>query len=634
MIGDSLGQKDTKALVQTNRSLCYLLTPNLNRFALMPQHRTTAFYWAAMTGNEALVRLLACDGINFRVQYTTQDANLSRTTIELEIPLKYEVDRKVEFFLEKGSELIILDNYEDSTPLHRAAKHRHNNMFRSLLEMGADMEVNDVRKWTVLHQAVYENNSFAVKLLLEKGANANCQDNEGNTPLHFAAHTRNKTTARLLLGAKADVAPKDVRGRSAVDLANEWGDEDLMTLLLRSAARDFTFGDKQTGLHFAANHGDTETAIILLNKGVDIEARNSTGGTALHEAAGCGHFELVTLLLEKGANVDARNNEGSTPLHLQFMSYRVQENRQKITNALLEKGASVTCKNKFGVAVIDCLTNTGFARNCRDDEGRTRLFEQLLAKAGANFRAIRSKSTTLHLAAEYASEAFVRELLDNGADIAESNKDGWNALHFAAKWPSDEAKIQLLLTKGANVTSRTNNGQTAVDIALNYGIVRASMLEKVDVNFRTVGSKITALHLAAKIGNERLTKLFINKGLDINVRDNQGKTALHYAARTRETAVVKLLLKNGADNTIQDVNNSIPLFDALRCGHTSGELTRLLVKGIDIDPTKFKGYYELQYLAGLLGNEEAWEVMAPQLGTRDDVIPTPIPTQDLEDTCT
>ena len=57
-------------------------------------------------------------------------------------------------------------------------------------------------------------------------------------------------------------------------------------------------------------------------------------------------------------------------------------------------------------------------------------------------------------------------LLDNGVDInAIDNVDNETALHVAVRWIEKKDAVQLLLSRGADVTIRDKQGNTALDIA-------------------------------------------------------------------------------------------------------------------------------------------------------------------------
>jgi len=53
----------------------------------------------------------------------------------------------------------------------------------------------------------------------------------------------------------------------------------------------------------------------LIDKGAQMEAKDSNGNTPLHFAAANGHLEIVRLLCDHGADVEARNKWGMRPLH-------------------------------------------------------------------------------------------------------------------------------------------------------------------------------------------------------------------------------------------------------------------------------------------------------------------------------
>jgi hypothetical protein len=64
----------------------------------------------------------------------------------------------------------------------------------------------------------------------------------------------------------------------------------------------------------AAWHGDAEACTLLVERGADLGARDTTGATALHFAAGAGHVETCKLLLRFGAAVTDRDKQGETAI--------------------------------------------------------------------------------------------------------------------------------------------------------------------------------------------------------------------------------------------------------------------------------------------------------------------------------
>ena len=61
--------------------------------------------------------------------------------------------------------------------------------------------------------------------------------------------------------------------------------------------------DGDTMLHLAAQTGDEQMALVLVQNGADVDARNSDGETAIEVAAGQGSAAVMRTLLRKGAEI-------------------------------------------------------------------------------------------------------------------------------------------------------------------------------------------------------------------------------------------------------------------------------------------------------------------------------------------
>ena len=80
-------------------------------------------------------------------------------------------------------------------------------------------------------------------------------------------------------------------------------------------------------------HGGIETAEMLLDKGANIMATDSTGNSCLHLAVQRSQKEMVRMLLthrDKGKFMELRNNELKTVMHLAATRDTTEVNKRSL----------------------------------------------------------------------------------------------------------------------------------------------------------------------------------------------------------------------------------------------------------------------------------------------------------------
>jgi hypothetical protein len=105
-----------------------------------------------------------------------------------------------------------------------------------------------------------------------------------------------------------------------------------------------------TLLHIAVQAGQLETARLLLDRGIDVNAANDEKETAFAMAAGVSspNVRVLWLLLDRGANVNSVDKDGNTPLHLAMLWGTYAS-----VPLLVRNGANLFAKNDAGQTPIN-----------------------------------------------------------------------------------------------------------------------------------------------------------------------------------------------------------------------------------------------------------------------------------------
>lgn len=391
-------------------------------------------------------------------------------------------------------------------------------MLRALLAPKAKSDVNAAQTdgMTALHWAAYHDNLEAGQALLAAGAKAEIANRYGVTPLSLACTNGNAAFVEVLLAAGADAHTTLRGGETPLMTAARTGRVAVVqALLARGAKIDAKLPDGQTAMMWAAAEGHLAVVEALLAAGADLRAPLASGFTPLLFAARAGHAGIVGALLKAGADVNAAT-----------------EPTMKLNRKLPRKGSS---------ALTTAVENGHFELAAR------------LLDAGANPNDLRSGFAPLHILTwirkpdrgedegdpipegqgAMTSEQLIRKLVVKGADVnlrliggpkggGRIDRNGCTPFLLAAD-AADTAYLKLLVELGANPTLTNVDGLTPLMAAAGLGT--RSVEEEAGTDDEAVEAVGYLLGL----------------GADINVVASTGDTAMHGAAFANFPKTAKFL---------------------------------------------------------------------------------------------
>ena len=94
---------------------------------------------------------------------------------------------------------------------------------------------------------------------------------------------------------------------------------------------------------------------------------------------------------------------------------------------------------------------------------------------------------------------------------------------------------------------------------LTSSVVRMLEMRSIDVEAKGGVFGWTCLHIAAFIGHLDICRLLIDKGAQLEAKDNFGRIPLHWAAGQGHVEIVRLLCDRGADVEARDIDGWRPL---------------------------------------------------------------------------
>jgi ankyrin repeat protein len=205
-----------------------------------------------------------------------------------------------------------------------------------------------------------------------------------------------------------------------------------------------------------------------------------------------GSVDDVTKRLAEGDNPNAISVSGTTPI---FYAVRYSKDLKK-ADALFEAGAVINVWDYYGKHPLHWSWRTS---------------EDVLC-----IRWLLDHNVDPNVAVQPARESSYEPL-------------GTTALHLLVQSEKTLPCIELIISRGANVNTRMQDGSTPLHIAarqskLNKKLIRALIDAGADVNLMTANGRTPLHEIASSPGKnaKAITRLLISRGASVNIRDASG----------------------------------------------------------------------------------------------------------------
>lgn len=222
-----------------------------------------------------------------------------------------------------------------------------------LINNGANPRIKDENGITPLMIAAIKNYPSMVRLLMKMEGGLRTEDNDGNYAAIHAILRNNVEAYNELWAFKPCGLPRKQHLAEILISTLELNRPEMAKILIDNRFQFIPKDGISKALTIATRKGYFDVVKLLIEKGVDVNARETCEFSALMEACCSGYIDIAKYLIEKGADVNVHEEMfGRTALMLANNRNRSEEDCIKLMKLLIDNGADTEVEDKSNRTVL------------------------------------------------------------------------------------------------------------------------------------------------------------------------------------------------------------------------------------------------------------------------------------------